>query len=97
MAEAHLVKVTIVSQKGTCDVGHREGESWVVDLKTPAGICCEAFHCLWSAIAVYRTGGSNPWDKEPGLTYMACPDPENPIVFEVRRLPKDCQEVNDPD
>ncbi len=86
MEKPYPVRITIISKQGVCDVGHEVGESWVVDVKTPTGICCEAFHTLWSAITVFRVGASHPWDKEEGVAYMACPDPNNPVVFEVRRL-----------
>jgi uncharacterized repeat protein (TIGR04076 family) len=31
-------------------------------------------------------GGSFPWEKDPDVTTVACPDPDNPVVFELRRL-----------
>ncbi len=80
------VKITIIDKKGSCDLGHEVGESWIVDLKTPPGICCEAFHTLWSTITVFRVGGSHPWDEQPGVATIACPDHKNTIIFEVRRL-----------
>jgi len=86
MEKPYPVKITIISQKGTCDVGHKVGESWVVDLKTLRGICCEAFHVLWSAITVFCVGANHPWDPGPGVAYMACPDVKNPVVFEVKRI-----------
>ena len=29
-------------------------------------------------------GGSFPWEKDPDKAIVACPDAENPVVFELR-------------
>jgi len=30
-------------------------------------------------------GGSFPWAQDPNKATIACPDPENAVVFELRR------------
>jgi uncharacterized repeat protein (TIGR04076 family) len=32
---------------------------------------------------VLQYGGSFPWEK-PGRAVVACPDPSNPVIFELR-------------
>ncbi len=88
MAERYEVTVKVVSQKGTCAQEHKVGEEWVIGNKTPAGICLSAFDALYPAARVLMFGGSFPWDTDPDVTTVACPDAENPVVFEMRRLPK---------
>ena len=88
MAERYDVLVRIVSQKGTCVEEHRVGEEWVIGNKTPEGICLGAFDTLYSYARVLMFGGSFPWETDPDVTTVACPDAENPVVFELRRLPK---------
>ncbi|MFH1002633.1 MAG: TIGR04076 family protein [Chloroflexota bacterium] len=85
MAE-YQVKLTVVSQQGHCQAGHRVGDAWVLGSKTPEGICTGAFHTMQSAYRVMRFGGELPWDEDKDVTYVACPDAKNPVVFEVRRL-----------
>jgi len=31
-------------------------------------------------------GGSFPWGDSPDKVRVACPDPDNPVVFELRRI-----------
>jgi uncharacterized repeat protein (TIGR04076 family) len=31
-------------------------------------------------------GGSHFWEKDPDAISVCCPDPENPVVFEIRRI-----------
>jgi len=86
MAESYKVSIRVVSQKGTCEAGHKVGDRWVVDEKTPEGLCLFAFSSLLPFLQVLMFGGSFPWESDPDVTTVACPDPANPVVFELRRL-----------
>ncbi len=88
MATRHKIIVRVVSQKGTCVQEHKIGEQWVINGKTPEGICVSAFDALYPSLRVLRYGGSFPWEADPNVTTVACPDATNPVVFELRRLCK---------
>ena len=75
----------VISQKGTCTVGHKVGDEFVIGEKTPPELCSWAFCALFPFADVLQFGGSFPWEKEPNRITVACPDPENPVVFELRR------------
>ncbi|MDD4859962.1 MAG: TIGR04076 family protein [Dehalococcoidales bacterium] len=78
--------VKVISQKGTCAAGHKVGDTFTMGgEKTPAGVCPWAFYTLFPFATVLEFGGAFPWEKEPGMTTVACPDPGNPVVFELRR------------
>ena len=76
----------VISQKGTCAAGHRVGDKFITGQKTPAGLCSWAFNALFPFAEVLEFGGSFPWEKDPDKATVACPDPENPVVFELRRI-----------
>ena len=86
MAESYKVKVKVISQKGTCEAGHKVGDEWVVGEKTPPGLCIFAFNSLLPSIMPLMFGGSFPWEKDADKTTAACPDPGNPVVFEISRV-----------
>jgi uncharacterized repeat protein (TIGR04076 family) len=86
MSEIYKVRVKVISQKGTCEVGHKVGDEWVIDGKPPEGLCLFAFGSLLPSLTPLMFGGSFPWEKDPDRTTVACPDPDNPVVFELRRL-----------
>ena len=88
MTERYDVRVKVISQKGVCAQKHKVGDEWVVGSTTPGGICFTAFQSLLPGIRVFMYGGSYPWAVDSESTKSACPDPENPVVFEIRRLPK---------
>lgn len=88
MAETYDVVAKVVSQKGTCGAEHKVGDEWVVGSKTPEGICLSAFNALFPSLRVMRFGGTFPWNTDPDVTTVACPDAANPVVFELRRIRK---------
>jgi len=88
MAEMYDVVVKVISQKGTCALEHKVGDEWVIGHKTPEGICGAAFNALYPAAWVLMFGGAFPWETDPDACTVACPDAQNPVVFELRRLRK---------
>jgi uncharacterized repeat protein (TIGR04076 family) len=86
MAESYNVSIKVKSQKGHCEAGHKVGDQWLVGEKTPEGICLFAFSSLFPFITPLMYGGAFPWEKDPDVTTVACPDPDNPVVFEIRRI-----------
>jgi uncharacterized repeat protein (TIGR04076 family) len=78
------VVARVVSQTGTCGAGHRIGDEFIIGQQTPAGICSWAFHALFPFAEVLQFGGSFPWEPTPGTATVACPDADNPVVFQLR-------------
>lgn len=75
----------VISQKGTCGAGHRVGDEFVIGQETPAQMCSWAFYTLFPFAEVLQFGGSFPWERDTNKAVVACPDSENPVVFELRR------------
>jgi uncharacterized repeat protein (TIGR04076 family) len=75
----------VISRKGTCDAQHKVGDEFVIGEQMPPDLCSWAFHSLFPCAQVLRFGGSFPWEQDPNKTTVACPDPENAVVFELRR------------
>ena len=89
MAERYKVSIRVVSQKGTCSLEHKVGDQWIIDRKTPEGVCLGAFDALFPYLEVLKYGGAFPWEEiDRDGTKAACPDADNPVVFELRRLPE---------
>jgi uncharacterized repeat protein (TIGR04076 family) len=84
MAES-LVRVKVISQKGHCEAGHKVGDEWLVGEKMPQGMCIFAFASLFPLMTPLMFGGAFPWEKDPDKTTAACPDGENPVIFEISR------------
>ena len=86
--EFYEVSATVISQKGTCSLGHKVGDKFLIADKTPPGMCAWAFYALFPFISALQVGGSFPWEEDKDKATVACPDPANPVVFELKRLRK---------
>jgi uncharacterized repeat protein (TIGR04076 family) len=76
----------VISQKGTCYAGHKVGDEFVIAQMTPAGMCSWAFYTLFPFAEPLQFGGAFPWEKNHSKARVACPDADNPVVFELRRV-----------
>ena len=74
--------------KGTCSAGHKVGDEFIIGDTLPAGMCSWAFYSLFPFISALQSGGDFPWEKDPDKTTVACPDAENPLVFQLTRVKK---------
>ena len=86
MAERYNVQVKVISQKGTCAIGHKVGDEYIISRTTPEGICLSAFNAFFPAMRTLMFGGTFPWSEDPDTATMACPDAENPVVFKLTRI-----------
>jgi len=74
----------VVSQVGNCEAGHEVGDEFAIGQTTPCGMCSWAFYTVYPFSQVLQFGGSFPWEPEASVSRVACPDPDNPVVFELR-------------
>ena len=59
---------------------------------TPAGMCGAAYHAAHPIITNLQFGGHIPWEDDTNMARIACPDPDNPVVMEIRRHPDPAKE-----
>ncbi len=85
MTTRRAVRITLLSQLKQCPNGHAVGDSWVVEGKTPGGMCMSAFQSLAPFLMALRYGASFPWTSDGEVT-VCCPDPEVVNVFRLERL-----------
>ena len=76
----------VISQKGTCGAGHKVGDEFAIGQTTPDGMCSWAFYTLFPFAESLQFGGAFPWEKDPTKAKVACPDADNPVVFELRKV-----------
>ena len=81
----YQIVAKVISQKGTCEAGHKVGDEFIIGQSTPPGMCSWAFQTIFPFAEVLQFGGSFPWEKDPDKATIACPDPDNPVVFELRQ------------
>jgi uncharacterized repeat protein (TIGR04076 family) len=86
MGDQHAVIARVISQQGTCVAGHKPGDEFRIGDTTPDGMCSYAFQTVFPLATVLQFGGSFPWEEDPDKATVACPDPGNPVIIELRRV-----------
>ena len=83
------IEVTVKSQKGKCAFGHKVGDKIVFDGRSVKGdICYSALFVLLPKVYALRYGAEFPWAKDRNIMCNACPDADNPVLFEIKRIKK---------
>ena len=82
----YKVIAKVLSQKGTCVANHKVGEEFIIGDTTPKGMCSWAFYSIFPFSSVLQSGSSFPWEDSEDKSTVACPDPVNPVVFELKRI-----------
>lgn len=76
-------RVTEHPEAGVCHC-HRTGDTFTCAFeRCPGDICAAAWHAMWPHLRTLEMGGRHPWDRQDGVTYVGCPDPDKPVVFRI--------------
>jgi uncharacterized repeat protein (TIGR04076 family) len=85
MDKMYPITIKVISQKGTCVAGHKVGDEFKCAGVTPEGLCVYAFDSMFSFLSTLMFGGEFFWSDDKDAVEVACPDADNPVVFELRR------------
>lgn len=80
------IKIMRILGRGICPNGLKVGDTFSVDEKGAVkGLCGSAFHAIFPYLMVLRYGGNFPWEDDKDKATISCPDPKNPVIFEMER------------
>ena len=83
----YKVVAKVISQEGTCQFGHKVGDTVVFDGETVQGrVCISALYSFIPKVFAMHYGINFPWLDDKDVATHACPDAYNPVVFEIRRM-----------
>ncbi|MCP3685386.1 MAG: TIGR04076 family protein [bacterium] len=73
------VEVTIINKHGknNCPRGHRIGNTFIMNEKTPEGLCCTAFTTMWPYVKVLLAALEKKYECS-----ITCPDSD--VLLEYR-------------
>lgn len=74
----------ITGVKGTCNAGHRVGETFEISCHNPAGLCGFFYHDIFPSLSTFQFGGSMPWWKGDTIE-LQCPDSYNLVTMKLTR------------
>lgn len=91
MKKVKDVTAKVVSVTGTCEQGHRVGDTVRFTERGVEGrVCIHALYSLMPKVFAMMYNAEFPWavDHPDTLTHP-CPDAANPVVFELSRARED--------
>lgn len=79
-------KVTgrVVSVKGKCSAGHKQGDVFDISCHNPDGLCGFFYHDIFPSLSTFQFGGSMPWWEGDSIQ-VQCPDTSNLVTVELKR------------
>lgn len=81
------VILRVVSQKGGCHLHHKPGDEIIVSENGIDGkICIHTLYSILPKAFAILYGAKFPWLKDSENPRHACPDGENPVIFELERI-----------
>jgi uncharacterized repeat protein (TIGR04076 family) len=103
MEKPPKVIMRILSVRGNCESRHVPGQEFdltkdvsIGTAGNPGTICPALYYAVYPNLRVLRFGGTLPWEKDPNVAQVACPDPANPVVIELRRVAETNDEASGP-
>jgi len=86
---ANIVTAKVISQKGSCGIGHEVGDEIVFTEDGVNGkICIHALYSFLPKVFAMMHDSQFPWLDDPDVSTSACPDAYNPVIFEISRKKK---------
>lgn len=81
------VTAKVKSQRGNCALGHQAGDIVTFTETAIKGkICIHALYSMLPAVFAMMYEAHFPWLKDSDTKTHACPDANNPVVFEIARI-----------
>jgi uncharacterized repeat protein (TIGR04076 family) len=81
------IKLVGKDKDNPCDNGHKVGDEWLWQYAVPENMCHSAYEAIFIPALVMKYGGQFPWQEDPDVTTVTCPDPNVGNKFEIRRIP----------
>lgn len=77
----------VISQKGSCDQGHKVGDKVIFNESGVEGkICIHALYSMMPAVFALLFDARFPWLQGGAAKTHACPDAYNPVVFKITQI-----------
>ncbi len=87
--EILAVEAKVLTQKGSCALGHKVGDVVkFTEYGVEGQICIHALYSMLPAVFAMLFDAKFPWLDNPDVKTHACPDAHNPVVFEISRIRK---------
>jgi uncharacterized repeat protein (TIGR04076 family) len=82
----YRITARVKEVRGHCGFGYQVGDELVFDGERVQGrVCISALYSFLPKVFAMQYGAEFPWLSDPDVATHACPDANNPVVFEIVR------------
>ncbi len=76
----------VVDTKGDCTIGMKVGDEFELSLHKCGDFCGYFYHNIVNWVTMLQFGGTFPVGDNPDLMVWECPNPNNRVKIELRRV-----------
>jgi len=80
----YSVTATIIEAKGTCQAGHKLGDTFPISCQDTNGLCGFFLNSIFADLQTFQVGGKMPWWKGDVIE-VGCPDLKNQVILQLER------------
>ena len=78
------ITATVISIKGKCNAGHKNGDIFELSCHNPDGLCGFFYYEIFPKLSVMQFGGCYPWWSEDQKVFkFECPDRKNLVTLQI--------------
>ncbi len=90
MSNQNIFKIigTIKDVKGHCTAHHKVGQEIELSCHNANELCGFFYHDIFPTLETLQFGGSFPWSPDPDKVEVECPDRQNIVKMELKRIRK---------
>ena len=74
--------------KGSCTANHKIGDVIELSCHNANGLCGFFYHDIFPTLQTLQFGGNFPWQPDPDVLTVECPDRYNLVKMELKRIRK---------
>ena len=85
-----IIKIVgeIKEVKGHCTAQHKVGDKIELSCHNANGLCGFFYHDIFPTLQTLQFGGEFPWQPDPDIVSVECPDRHNLVTMELKRIRK---------
>ena len=80
------VVAKVIETKGDCTIGMKPGDEFELSVHRCGYFCGLFYHNILQWITTLQFGGKFPIGDDPDVMYWECPNPNNRVKVELRRV-----------
>jgi len=81
----YKITATVIEARGSCNAGHKAGDTFELSCHNPAGLCGFFYHSIFADLETFQFGGNLPWWDGDRIE-VQCPDVANMVTLELERM-----------